>query len=280
MNKEKVLNTEQIELDLICEALYLKYGYDFRNYSKASLMRRIKHYINSRHISPMSELIPLILHDKSSFSELIFSITVNVTEMFRDPGFFLSFRKDVVPLLRTFPYFKIWVAGCSTGEEVYSLVILLKEEGLLEKARIYGTDINDLSLAAASAGVYLKDSLKKYNDNYIKSGGKGNLTDYFSDNGEHMKILPDLQKNLFFANHNLATDWVFSEMHCILCRNVMIYFNRELQKRVINVFIESLVYSGILCLGKKENLIQDEHSHFFIPINRDQNIFKFKSENL
>lgn len=277
MKNDIILSTEQIELELICDALYQKYGYDFRNYSRASLLRQVKAFVKSREISPISGLIPMILYDKTVFSDFVFSITVNVTDMFRNPEFFLAFRLNVVPVLRTYPYFKIWIAGCSTGEEVYSLAILLEEEKLLERARIYGTDINDLSLSTAGAGKYPLKIIDKYSENYVKSGGKKALSDYFNIKGNYAEILPELKKNIFFANHNLATDWVFSEIHCILCRNVLIYFNRKLQKRVLDVFNESLLLSGILCLGKKENLMDDKQSHHFIPFVSENNIFKKES---
>lgn len=245
---------QQIELDLLIEALYQRYGFDFRQYNQASMKRRLLHHLAKTGYSTISELIPVILHSPEAFKRLFFDISVTVTEMFRDPWFFRALRERVFPFLKTFPFINVWQAGCATGEEVYSLAIMLQEEGLYERTRIYATDFNDGALETAKSRIYPLERLKAYSANYQQAGGKHSLADYYHARYHSVIIDKSLQKNITFANHNLATDGVFAEMHLILCRNVLIYFNRSLQNRVLTLFRDSLCYNGFLCLGSKETV--------------------------
>jgi chemotaxis protein methyltransferase CheR len=248
------MNNEQIELQLILEAIYLKYGYDFRHYSKASIRRRVASRFMKSKFTSMAQMQNQILNDPNFFQSLLLDLTVNVTEMFRDPSFYLALRKNVIPLLKTYPFIKIWHAGCATGEEVYSMAILLKEEGLLHKSIIYATDINEMVLLKAREGIYSIDRIKAYTQNYQQSGGSESFSNYYTAKYDAAIINASLKKNIVFSQHNLATDNVFGEMHLILCRNVLIYFNRDLQDRVIGLFHDSLIRKGILALGSKESI--------------------------
>lgn len=248
------LTSEDIEVSLLLEAVYLKYGYDFRSYTKASLHRRIVHHMRSNNYEHIAELQHAILYDGNCFASLLADLTINVTEMFRDPDFYQSFRNRVVPQLRTHPFFKIWHAGCASGEEIYSMAILLKEEGLYDRAQIYATDIDLKVLDKARKGIFSGGFIKKYADNYNKAGGKGDLADYYTAKYDNVMMDSALKKNIIFADHDLATDQVFGEMQVVICRNVLIYFNRALQNRVIQLFHDSLDIGGVLCLGTKESL--------------------------
>lgn len=269
--------SDEIEIDLLLEAIYRKYGYDFRKYSRASLKRRIYNQIESCGLENISELQYNILYDKAMFVELLENLTINVTEMFRDPDFYLAFRKQVIPQLKTYPSIKIWHAGCSTGEEIYSMCILLREEGLLDRAQIYATDIDKNVLAKAKKGIFPIRAFKQYSDNYIKAGGTGSLSDYYTARYEGAIIDQSLKRNIVFADHDLVTDQVFGEIQVILCRNVMIYFDRSLQDRVVRLFYDSLDLGGTLCLGSKESLRFIECGKKFLPVNEKQKIYK-KSE--
>lgn len=249
-----VIDIEDIEIDVLLEALFRRYGYDFRHYSRASMKRRIKHYMEKKRITRISALIPTLLYSEDSFRELFMTISVTTTEMFRDPWFFATLRDKVLPFLTTYPYINIWQAGCSTGEEVYSLAILLKEAGFYDRVRIYATDFNDVALQRAKARIYPLRDIKLYTENYQKAGGKASLSDYYHAQYNSAIFRADLQKNVTFASHNLAIDGVFAEMHLILCRNVLIYFNDTLQNRVFRLFQDSLRHGGFLCLGSKETL--------------------------
>jgi chemotaxis protein methyltransferase CheR len=245
---------EQIELGLLLEAIYRRYGYDFRQYSQASVKRRIYYHLAKTKSQTISELIAKIMYDETLFQALFFDMSVTVTEMFRDPWFYVALREKVVPFLKTFPFINIWQAGCATGEEVYSLAIILKEEGLYERAHIYATDFNDSALEKAKNRIYSLERIKEYTTSYQKAGGKKSLAHYY--HAQYASVIMDasLQQNITFANHNLATDGVFGEMHLILCRNVLIYFDRSLQDRALSLFRDSLLYNGFLCLGTKETL--------------------------
>ncbi len=270
------MNNESIEIQLFLEAIYLKYGYDFRNYSKASIKRRLEQRLLRSGLPNISSMQYKILHDKSFFETLFLDLSINVTEMFRDPLFYTAIRKSVLPILKTYPYIKIWHAGCSTGEEVYSMAILLKEEGLLDKALIYATDVNENVLKKAKEGIYPIDQIKEYTTNYQMSGGKASFADYYVAKYDAAIMDQSLKKNLVFSQHNLATDSVFGEMHMIICRNVLIYFNKELQNSVISLFNESLIRKGLLCLGSKESLRFSNYVNHFSELVTEQKIYQKK----
>ena len=272
------IDIEQIEVNLLLEAIYQRYGHDFRQYSRASIQRRVRHHLAKTKCHTISDLIPVIIHREAAFNALFFDLSVTVTEMFRDPWFYLALREKVFPFLKTFPYINIWQAGCATGEEVYSLAILLKEEGLINRSRIYATDFNDAALEKAKARIYPVQRLREYSANYQAAGGRQSLADYYR--AQHQSIIMDasLQENITFANHNLATDGVFAEMHLVLCRNVLIYFDRELQNRVLSIFRDSLCYNGFLCLGSKETVRFSEVHKDFGEFGPKEKIYQCKKE--
>ena len=267
---------EQIEINLLLEAIYQRYGYDFRQYGQASIKRRLLHHLAKTESRTISDLIPRILRNESTFRSLFFDLSVTVTEMFRDPWFYLALRQKVLPFLRTFPFINVWLAGCATGEEVYSLAILLKEEGLYNRANIYATDFNDAALEKARARIYPMERIKEYSLNYQKAGGRGSLADYYQAHYQSIIIDASLQNNITFANHNLATDSAFAEMHLILCRNVLIYFNRSLQNRALSMFRDSLCYNGFLGLGGKETVQFSEVEHDFEEFAARERIYQCK----
>ncbi len=270
------MDIEDIEIKVLIEAVRLKYGYDFSRYAQASLRRRIKKCLSETGLTNIAEMIPVILHDGNFFKNFLFQLSVNVTEMFRDPLFFRSMREKVVPYLKTFPHVRIWSAGVSTGEEVYSLAILLKEEKLYDKSLIYATDFNDRVLAKAKKGIYTAESVKKSTVNYRKSGGLHPFAGYFHADYDSVIMDRSLKENIVFANHNLVTDGVFGEMNLILCRNVLIYFNRELQDRVLGLFSESLRANGFLALGAKESIEFSSVAEEFVPVVKQRKIFQKK----
>jgi chemotaxis protein methyltransferase CheR len=248
------LENENIEIELLLEAVHRKYGYDFRSYAKASVRRRILNRLSLSKLSSISEMQHKILYEQSFFETLLIDLSISVTEMFRDPQFYKVLREEVVPNLKSYPSIKIWNAGCSTGEEAYSMAILLLEENLYKRAQIYATDFNTAVLEKAKAGAFSTDHIKDYTANYEKSGGRKSFSDYYTIKQGMAVMDKDLKKNIVFADHNLVTDGVFSEMNLILCRNVLIYFSKELQNRVIKLFRDSLRRNGYLCLGLKESL--------------------------
>ena len=270
------MDTEDIEIKLLIDAVFLRHGYDFRQYAGASLTRRIKKCLSDSGARTISEMIPKVIHDKAFFSSFLHGLSVNVTEMFRDPLFFLSLRKKVIPYLNTFPFVKIWSVGVSTGEEVYSLAILLKEEGLYEKSLIYATDFNDTVLETARKGIYSAENIQKSTANYQKSGGNKSFGTYYHADYDSVIIDRSLKKNVVFANHNLTADSVFGEMNLILCRNVLIYFNRELQDKVFDLFNTSLRTNGFLCLGSKESIDFSGIADAFSPVVKKHKIFQKK----
>ena len=272
----ETIDINQIEVDLLLEAIYQRYGHDFRQYSQASIKRRIQHHLSKTNLETISDLVPHILHDKEAFTSLFLDISITVTEMFRDPWFYLALRKKVIPFLRTFPFINVWQAGCATGEEVYSLAILLKEEGLYDRARIYATDFNDVALEKAKSRIYPLERIQEYSRNYQKAGGRKSLADYYRAQYQSVIIDASLQENVTFANHNLATDGVFSEMHLILCRNVLIYFDRTLQNRVLAIFRDSLCYNGFLCMGSKESLQFSSVRDDFVKFAAKEKIYQSK----
>lgn len=270
---EKFENID-IEIPLILEAIYQKYGYDFRNYSRSHIKRRLIHRLSICNLESVSQLQDKVLREKDFFIDLLEDLSINVTEMFRDPEFYASFRENVVPILKTYPFIKIWHAGCSTGEEVYSFAILLREEGLLERCQIYATDFNRKVLEVAKQGIYPIQGLEHFERNYAKSGGKTKLSDFFTMKYGSIKLDQSLVKKVVFADHNLVTDSVFAEVDLIICRNVLIYFNRDLQNTVINLFHESLSSSGHLCLGSKESLRFTTKENCFSNVDEKQKIYK------
>ncbi|MCD4695141.1 MAG: protein-glutamate O-methyltransferase CheR [Bacteroidales bacterium] len=273
MNKSDKENID-IEIKLLLEAIFLKYGYDFRNYGKAHVKRRIMHRKMISGFDSISQMTQKVLYDLEFFDQMLLDLSINVTEMFRDPGFYIALREKVIPILKTYPFLKIWHAGCSTGEEVYSMAILLKEEGLYDKVQLYATDFNQVVLKNAKEGIYPIDLIKDYTGNYQKSGGKNSFADYYSAKYDSVMIDPSLKQNIVFADHNLVLDGVFGEMHMVICRNVLIYFNRTLQDRVIKLFLDSLVRGGYLCLGSKETLRFTTYFDKFSEVEKNEKIYK------
>lgn len=265
---------EQIEIELLLNGVHRLYGYDFRNYALPSLKRRIWHHVHAENVPSISALQEKVLHDRACFERFIHSLSIPVTEMFRDPGLFLTFRQKVVPLLRTYPYIRIWHAGCSTGEEVYSMAILLHEEGLYDKARIYATDMNGRSLQQAKEGVYDLGRMQQYTKNYMEAGGTRAFSEYYTAKYNSVILQPYLRKNIIFAEHNLATDTSFNEFNVIFCRNVMIYFNDELRDHVHGLFHESLSRFGILVLGSKESIHFTKYSECYESLDRVEKIYR------
>ncbi len=270
----KLTDKEDIEIKILLEAVRLRHGYDFRQYAAASLARRIRKCLSDSGLSRISDMIPLIIHDKDFFQGFLHNLSVNVTQMFRDPNFFLTLRRKIVPYLDTFPFIKIWSVGVASGEEVYSLAIILKEEGVYKKALIYATDFNDTVLNRAQKGIYSADSIQTSTVNYQKAGGKTSFAEYYHADYDSVILDRSLKKNIVFANHNLATDSVFGEMNLILCRNVLIYFNKDLQDRVLELLRASLRPHGFLCLGTRESVEFSRVAHDFEPVDKTQRIFQ------
>lgn len=263
-----------LELRLLLDAIYLKYHYDFRRYAVASLKRRLARAMVHFGCETLSRLQDKVLHEPGVFPRLLDFLTVQVSEMFRDPPYFRALREKVVPLLRTYPSLKVWVAGCSAGEEAYSLAILLREEGLLERALIYATDINPHALAEAEAGVYELERIAGFTDNHHRSGARVSLSDYYTAAYGRAVFDKSLRKHIVFSDHSLATDSVFAEMQLVSCRNVLIYFNRELQDRAIGLFREALCRKGFLGIGAKESLRFSPHAEAFVELVREDRIFQ------
>ena len=274
MAQEVTSSTFDIELPLLLEALYRKYHYDFRGYALASLKRRLTQAMDKFSCDTLSQLQDRVLHEPALFPVLLDFLTVQVSEMFRDPPYFRALRENVVPLLRTYPSLKVWVAGCSTGEEVYSLAILLEEEGLLERSLIYATDINANALERAQAGIYDATRIGGFTENHRKSGARTSLSDYYT--AAYGKAVFDkaLKTNIVFADHSLSTDSAFSEVQLVSCRNVLIYFDRQLQDRVLGLFRDSLCRKGFLGLGAKESLRFSAHSYAFSDFVPGDRIFR------
>ncbi len=267
---------EHIEVQLFLEALFARYGYDFRNYARASVKRRIRGILKKSGHHRICELIPQLLYDEAFFLDIVHDFSITVTEMFRDPGFFLAFREQVVPYLKTYPYVKIWHAGCASGEEAYSLATMLQEEGLYKRATIYATDFNDAALEKARSGIYALADVQKFASNYLKAGGTSSFSDYYHAQYDSAIMNIQLREKILFANHNLVTDAVFSEVHVVLCRNVLIYFNETLKNRVLHLFHDSLIHKGFLCLGSKESLHLTEIFDTFKVIDRKHKIYRKK----
>jgi chemotaxis protein methyltransferase CheR len=245
---------DRLELDLLLEAIQRRYGFDFRGYAPASLKRRIWQRIRAEQLESVSGLQERVLHDPEAMERLLRDLSITVTSMFRDPSFFQAFREQVVPLLRTYPFARIWNPGCSTGEETYSLAILLAEAGLSERIRIYATDINEAVVARARAGVFPLEKMQEYTQNYIRAGGTRAFSEYYLAAYDGAQFDRSLADSIVFAQHNLVSDGSFNEFHAIVCRNVLIYFDRTLQDRVHQLFHDSLAMFGVLVLGTKESI--------------------------
>ena len=265
---------ERIEIELLLEGIFRHYGFDFRSYAYASIRRRLWKRIEEEKLSSVSALQEKVLHDPAMMEKLLLDLSINVTAMFRDPNFYVTFREHVVPLLRTYPFIRIWHAGCSTGEEVFSMAILLREEGLYDSARIYATDINEVVLQRAKAGIFPLERMQEYTDNYIKAGGKRSFSEYYTAKYGGALFDQTLTKNVVFAQHNLVTDRSFSEFNVILCRNVLIYFDKALQSKVHSLFYDSLAMFGVLVLGSKETLRFMAHEECYQQIAPPEKIFR------
>jgi chemotaxis protein methyltransferase CheR len=273
MEKRKFDITED-EIEEILLAVNLKYGYDFTNYSRASMLRRISRFVDDVGFDSTPGLKAGLLSDRNMFEYFLQRVTVNVTEMFRDPEFYKVIRQKLLPVIASYPSIKIWHAGCSSGEEVFSMAILLHEAGLLKRTKIYATDLNPNNIEKAKKGILPADVLKEYVGNYLRAGGQRDFASYYTAMYDNAIIRKDLRENIIFSQHNLVTDQVFNEFQLILCRNVMIYFNRQLQNRVINLFYNSLSTFGFLALGIKESLLFSDLKDKFEAVSNPEKIFK------
>lgn len=274
------MSAEDLEIKLLNEAIYHKYGYDFRNYAKASYKRRILNARIKLGCESVPDMLNKTLQEPEFFSKLLACLTVTVTEMFRDPAVYKAIRSQVVPHLRTYPEIKIWCAGCAGGEEVYSLAIMLKEEGLYDRTLIYGTDINPQAIKRAKAGILAADSIKEATRNYFESGGTSSLNEYYRANYGAAMLDSSLRDNILFSDHNLVSDGSFGEMQVVICRNVMIYFDRQLQERALDLFTQSVCPSGFLILGNRETLGFASCRDSYTEIARNERIYRKKSHDL
>jgi chemotaxis protein methyltransferase CheR len=274
MAHRKLSKTADIEQRLLLDAIFLRYHYDFRSYAQASLRRRLNAALAHFQCKTISQLQDRVLHEPEVFAGMLDYLTVQVSDMFRDPSYFRALREQVLPHLRTYPSLKIWVAGCSAGEEVYSLAVLLKEAGLLERSLIYATDINTRPLQAASAGVFDIERVAAFTQNHAASGAAGSLSDYYTAGYGRVVFHKSLREHMVFSDHSLATDSVFSEVHLVSCRNVLIYFERSLQDRALGLFREALCHRGFLGLGSKESLRFSSHADAFEDFVLPQRIYR------
>ena len=263
-----------LELDLLLEAVYRCYGYDFRGYARTSMRRRIANIMRSEGVRTISALQERVLHDPACWERFLHGISVNVSAMFRDPSFFLAFRQHAVPLLRTYPFIRVWQAGCSLGEEAYSLAILLEEEGLYDRSLVYATDINEVTLRQARDGIFPANLMRNYGDNYARAGGRRSFSDYYIAQYDLAIVDPSLRRNIVFAQHNLVSDGTFNEFNVILCRNVMIYFTQALQVRTHALLYDSLGRFGVLGLGSRESLRFIPQEPFYEPLLPDEKLYR------
>lgn len=268
---------ENLEIEILLEAVYRRYAYDFRNYARASLKRRIQHVMQQNNFVRITDLLSGLLHDEDIFDRFLTVMSITVTEMYRDPDFYVAVREQVIPFLKTYPYAKIWHAGCATGEEVYSMAIMLEEEGFYDRCQIYATDFNTRALDTAIEGIYPADRIKLFTQNYQKAGGKRAFSDYYVAQYGSAKFSKSLKRNITFAHHNMVSDSAFGEMTLIICRNVMIYFDKTLQGKVLQLFLHSLAPQGILCLGNRESIEHTEVSDHFKTISRSEKIYRKRS---
>ena len=265
---------EELEITLLLEALYQRFHYDFRDYSKASIRRRLKQLREKLGYRNYSAMLEGLLHDAAIFPQVISYLTVQVSEMFRDPSYFRALREHVVPHLRTYPSLKVWVAGCSSGEELYSLAILFREEGLEQRTMFYATDINPGALDAAATGVYNLDRIRGFTENHQQSGGRSSLSDYYTAAYGKASFDRTLRDRVVFSDHSLVTDAVFGEMHLVSCRNVLIYFDTSLQDRTLKLFNDSLIRKGFLGLGSKESLRFSSQTSSFLDFVPEEKIYQ------
>lgn len=277
MPLQKKARTADIEQRLLIDAIYHRYHYDFRGYAQASLKRRLHTALIHFKCQTLSQLQDKVLHEPAVFPAMLEYLTVQVSDMFRDPSYYLSLRNEVLPILRTYPSLKIWVAGCSAGEEVYSLAILLKEEGLLDRALIYATDINTHALRAAESGIFDMARVASFSENHARAGARSSLSDHYTARYGRVVFDKSLREHMVFSDHSLATDSVFAEMHLVSCRNVLIYFERELQNRAFSLFRESLCHRGFLGLGSKESLRFSAQSDAFDDFVNEDRIYRKKA---
>ncbi|MFT5549332.1 MAG: chemotaxis protein methyltransferase CheR [Candidatus Azotimanducaceae bacterium] len=264
----------ELEVDLFLDAIFRRWGYDFRSYARASLNRRVAQRLSITGLNQISDMIPLVLHDQSFFESFLTDMSVTVTEMFRDPWVFKKISETVIPKLRTYSRINIWHAGCATGAEVYSMAILLHEEGLLDRCQIYATDYNNKSLSLAKKGIFPINLMKAYTKNYIEAGGKSSFSDYYRTGYDSACIVKALRDRITFANHNLMNDGVFAEMNLVMCRNVMIYFDRTLQNQSLKLFSNSLVPRGFLVLGTQESLSYSDCNHEYESFESKERIYR------
>jgi chemotaxis protein methyltransferase CheR len=257
-------SVEEVEIEALLGALERRYGYDFRNYARASLRRRIRATLEVEKLATVSALQQLLLRDPSSMQRFIYRLSVHVTSMFRDAEFFRVFRSEVVPWLRTYPYLRIWHAGCATGEEVYSMAIMLEEEGIYDRCRIYATDISDLLLQRAKRGIYTLEAIRRYTAAYHRAGGRRDFSSYYTADSENAVLHDKLRRNVVFSLHNLVSDGSFNEFNVVLCRNVLIYFDDPLRDRVLGLLDQSVMRGGFMAIGRKESLrftpLQDRYT--------------------
>lgn len=271
---QKKNELESIEIELLLEGMFRYYGFDFRDYALASLRRRIRNAILAEQLTTISGLQEKVLHDPACLERFLLGVSVNVTAMFRDPSFYLSFRQKVVPMLRTYPFIRIWHAGCSTGEEVYSMAIMMQEEGLYHRCRIYATDMNEMVLKQAKAGIFPLELMQEYTQNYLQAGGKRSFSEYYTAAYDNAIFRSSLKENMVFSQHNLATDGSFNEFNVILCRNVLIYFNQSLQERVHRLLYESLSRFGVLGVGRQESLKFTPHEHSYEALDKREKLYR------
>jgi chemotaxis protein methyltransferase CheR len=271
---ETSCDLQDVEVDLLLEGVFRVYGFDFRQYSRASIKRRLLELMRAEKLETLSAFQNRILHDRACLNRLVLGLSVHATAMFRDPSFYLTFRRRVVPLLKTYPTVQLWIAGCSTGEEIYSVAILLEEEGLYERSRIYATDISQAVLRKAKEGIFPLSAMRDYTHNYQRGGGRRDFSDYYTAKYDNVIFSTRLKEHLVVSEHNLATDGSFNEFQVILCRNVMIYFNRELQSRVHNLLYDSLSMFGVFGLGNKESLKFTPRAAAFERLNDKDKLFR------
>ncbi len=270
------IENENIEVQLLLEAIHLKYGYNFKDYANAHTKRRLRHRLALGNMDNYTQMMRRLIYDEPFFNTLLMDLSINVTEMFRDPWFYQKVRDELMPRLKTYSFIKIWHAGCSAGQEVYSMSILMEEEGMKKRSQIYATDFNELILEKAKAGIYPLDVMKTYTANYQQAGGKNDFSDYYSADSDNVVLKKALGDKVLFSSHNLVTDGVFGEMNLIFCRNVLIYFNKTLQDRVLKLFYDSLCPGGYLCLGSKESLKFSGMADKFEVISPKEKIYRKK----
>jgi chemotaxis protein methyltransferase CheR len=267
-------DVESVELDILAGGIYEMYGFDFRQYSRPSFRRRIWRRVEAEGLTTITGLLDRVLHDPVAMRRLLADLSVNVSAVFRDPGFFRVFREKVVPSLRTYPFLRVWNAGCATGEETISVAILLKETGLYDRTRIYATDMNEVTLDRARSRTYPIAKMREYTANYIEAGGTRSFSEYYVADGDRVVFQPSLAENIVFAQHNLAVDRSFNEFHVIMCRNVMIYFNRELQEHVHKLLYESLTHFGVLGLGSRESIAFSRHRDAYQQLDESERLYR------